>query len=294
MKSEVVDLIRHLRIPFSVLLLPVFLFAASAVDDFSWLGFWLAFFVLHILVYPASNGYNSLMDRDTGSIGGLKNPPTVPKGMMLVTLLMNFTALAIAFIWDLHAFFVLLAYILASKAYSWRGLRLKKYPIVGFFTVVMFQGAAVYYFSVGMISIESMSAERLTEQQAAGLILSSLLIASSYPLTQVYQHDQDGEDDVMTISRMLGVRGTFLFSTSLLIFFILALFTYLSLFGRLYDLIIFLFCTLPTTAHFFMWFRKILEDESNASFENSMKMNFLGALGMNLFFSWLFFASQVF
>ena len=34
----------------------------------------LIFVILHILVYPASNGYNSYMDRDEGSIGGLKNP----------------------------------------------------------------------------------------------------------------------------------------------------------------------------------------------------------------------------
>lgn len=294
MKSGTVDLIKHLRIPFSVLLLPVFLFAAGAVMDFSWTGFWLAFFVLHLLVYPASNGYNSLMDSDNGSIGGLKHPPTVPKGMLWVTISMNAAALLITFLWDLHAFFVLLAYILASKAYSWRGIRLKKYPIAGFLTVVMFQGAAVYYFSLCMISIEAIRIDNLTQQYIVGLILSSLMIASSYPLTQVYQHEQDREDGVMTISCMLGVKGTFLFSMSMLIFFIVLLFFYLSFYGRLYDIIVFLFCTLQVTAHFFKWFKDILEDESAADFENSMKMNFLGALGMNLFFSWLFFASQVF
>ena len=69
----------HLRIPFSFFLLPVFLFAAAIVDVFDWGNFWMLFFILHFLVYPASNGYNSYFDKDEESIGGLKNPPKVSK-----------------------------------------------------------------------------------------------------------------------------------------------------------------------------------------------------------------------
>ncbi|WP_223285001.1 hypothetical protein [Hymenobacter qilianensis] len=65
-----------LRIPFSVYLMPVFWFGLSALrEPFS---LWRAagvFVVLHVLAYPASNGYNSYYDRDEGSIGGLKKPP---------------------------------------------------------------------------------------------------------------------------------------------------------------------------------------------------------------------------
>ncbi|HMP29967.1 MAG TPA: prenyltransferase, partial [Saprospiraceae bacterium] len=63
------DIIIHLRFPFSVLLLPVFLLAVSQIKNLDALNFGIVFFVLHLLVYPSSNGFNSLMDRDTGSIG---------------------------------------------------------------------------------------------------------------------------------------------------------------------------------------------------------------------------------
>ena len=37
-------------------------------------------------------------------------------------------------------------------------------------------------------------------------------IAGVYPLTQIYQHEQDLADGVTTISYKLGYRGTFIFS----------------------------------------------------------------------------------
>ena len=84
-----------LRIPFSVYLMPVFWFGLSALHG-AWSGGRAVgvFVVLHLLAYPASNGYNSYYDKDEGSIGGLKAPPKVtPELLHLVWL---FDALAVA------------------------------------------------------------------------------------------------------------------------------------------------------------------------------------------------------
>ncbi|MDX5481218.1 MAG: prenyltransferase, partial [Hymenobacteraceae bacterium] len=66
-----------MRIPFSLYLMPVYWFALSTVSGFALWRAVAVFLVLHLLVYPASNGYNSYHDRDEGSIGGLKQPPKV-------------------------------------------------------------------------------------------------------------------------------------------------------------------------------------------------------------------------
>lgn len=115
----------HLRFPFSFFLLPIFLFAwvhslpgREAV--------WPLFLILHLIVYPSSNGFNSLMDRDTESIGGIEHPQPVPKGMYALTLLLD--AIAIALAWWLYSAYIailILSYILASRAYSARSIRLK-------------------------------------------------------------------------------------------------------------------------------------------------------------------------
>ncbi len=71
----------HLRIPFSYFLLPVFLFSLAISPNISEKSIFWTFIIVHLFLYPASNGYNSYFDKDEQSIGGLKNPPPVNKGL---------------------------------------------------------------------------------------------------------------------------------------------------------------------------------------------------------------------
>src|ERR1035437_2904734 len=85
---------KHLRLAFSFFLLPVFLFALSQSNHVSWSHAIIAFAILHLLIFPSSNGYNSYQDKDESSIGGLKYPPKVTKDLFYVTLLMDVTGIA--------------------------------------------------------------------------------------------------------------------------------------------------------------------------------------------------------
>ena len=46
----------HLRIPFSFFLLPVYLFALSISNTPAWQNVLFVFFIVHFLLYPATNG----------------------------------------------------------------------------------------------------------------------------------------------------------------------------------------------------------------------------------------------
>ncbi len=133
--------IQLLRFPFSFFLMPVFLFALSLVQHPDWEKTIGAFLLIHFLLYPASNGYNSYMDRDTGSIGGIDHPLPPEKQLYYITIIMDVAGLLLSF-W-VSPFFAAgyLVYILFSRLYSYRGIRLKKHAIAGYFTVVINQGA---------------------------------------------------------------------------------------------------------------------------------------------------------
>ena len=73
----------HLRLPFSFFLLPVFLFAISQTGGIHIYNTVMLFIALHFFIYPGSNIYNSYMDEDKGSIGGLKQPPPVTKNYIM-------------------------------------------------------------------------------------------------------------------------------------------------------------------------------------------------------------------
>jgi 1,4-dihydroxy-2-naphthoate polyprenyltransferase len=276
MKRSTISL---LRFPFSFFLMPVYWFALSQVKAVQWNRAILVFIILHILVYPASNGYNSYMDRDHSPIGGLKQPPEPTKQLFYVTLLMDLAALALSW-WIGWDFLVGIgAYILASRAYSYRGIRLKKFPLLGYLVVVLCQGGLTYY----LVYHGCGSSE---EQSASGLavLASSLLVGGFYPLTQLYQHEADLEDGVKTISYLLGYKGTFVFCLLVyaLAFLVLAYYFSSTQQGKVF--LILATCLGPILVYFFVWAAKVWKNTQAANFENTMRMNILASCCTNLGF----------
>ena len=275
--------VKHLRLPFSFFLLPVFLFALSQSNQINWLNTLLAFLILHGLVFPSSNGYNSYQDRDETSIGGIKYPPKVTANLYKVTLLFDIVALLTGLFISVYFSIMVLVFIIMSRAYSYRQIRLKKYPVKGFLTVFIFQGAFVYLMSLTAIS--GMNRVILfSENSILCMIISSLFIGSIYPLTQIYQHQADKNDGVISLSYKLGYTGTFVFSGMLFSIAILLLFYYFNLKHQFIPLIIFLLMMLPVIYKLSVWFAKVRKDIINANFDNAMAMNMLTSTIMNLYF----------
>ncbi|HAQ20388.1 MAG TPA: prenyltransferase [Prolixibacteraceae bacterium] len=275
--------VKHLRLPFSFFLLPVFLFALSQASQIDWTKTVLAFFILHILIFPSSNGYNSHQDRDETSIGGLKNPPKVTSRLFYATLFMDVVALFSGMIISPYFSMLLLVFILMSRAYSYRHIRLKKYPIVGFLTVFVFQGAFVYFMSVAAIT-GFKEPDLFSVNAIICMSISSLFIGSIYPLTQIYQHQADKNDGVISISYKLGYTGTFIFSGLLYTLATILMFWYFILKQQYMAFILFILVILPVVYKLSIWFAKVRKDTRNANFEHTMAINSLASLSMNLYF----------
>lgn len=271
-----------LRFHFSFFLLPVFLFAISQLPGVDWPKAFVSFLILHLLVYPASNGYNSYMDRDKTPIGGLKKPLQPTKQLFRISLMMDILAIIISLFISNALAVGILFYILASRAYSWRAIRLKQYPFIGFLTVFIFQGAAIFFVVyMACNATESISVPFIP------CIVSSLLIGALYPLTQIYQHEADKEDGVITISYLLGQRGSFVFSGSLFIVATLLLYFYFLRKDELQHFYYFLIFTFPVVLFFCFWMARVWLDKSKANFHNSLFMNIISTFCMSGYFSFL-------
>ena len=276
MNTALRSTLQLLRFHFSFFLMPVYWFALSQVPVINWRDAVLVFIILHLLVYPASNGYNSYMDRDTGSIGGIKNPLQPTKQLFYVTIIMDVSAILISLlITPLFALGILL-YILASRAYSWRKIRLKKYPVIGYLTVIIFQGAVTFF-----LVYHGSESNHSTNVPVIAMIAASLLIGGFYPLTQIYQHEDDLKDGVRTISYKLGYKGTFIFTGIIyaMAFTMLAVQFFSNLeWNRFLLLQIFMF---PVLVYFFIWFSRVLKNTNEANFKNTMRMNILASTCTN-------------
>jgi 1,4-dihydroxy-2-naphthoate octaprenyltransferase len=270
-------------LPFSFFLLPVFLFALSQASAINWQTTCIAFVILHLLIFPSSNGYNSYQDRDESSIGGLKHPPKVSENLFYATLMLDILGVLFAFFVSAYFSLCVLMFVLVSRAYSYRKLRLKKYPVIGFLTVFIFQGAFVYLMAssaINAISIEFI----FTLNNIICMSVASLFIGSIYPLTQIYQHEADKKDGVISISYKLGYIGTFVFSAILFSIATILLVYYFDFKHQQFALVLFLIVMLPVVAKLSIWFNKVRKDTKNANFENTMSMNLLTSACMNLYF----------
>jgi 1,4-dihydroxy-2-naphthoate octaprenyltransferase len=248
------------------------LFALSIVPEINWGDAAIVFFVLHLFVFPSSNGYNSYMDRDETPIGGLKDPLQPTKQLFYTTVVMDLLAIVISFFISIYFATGVLLYILASRAYSYRGIRLKKFAIIGYATVLIFQGAVTFF-----ISYHGSSENKALDVPVIPMFAAMLLIGGYYPLTQVYQYEEDKKDGVETISMLLGKRGTFIFCGC--IFAAATSLMFLTFYKRnqLGSFYIFTASMLPMVAFFLWWMIKVWKDEQQANFKNSFLMNVIAS-----------------
>ena len=279
-----------LRIPFSFYLSPVFFFAFAMTDKPHYAHMLILFIALHLFIYPASNAYNSYMDQDEGSIGGLKNPPKAGKLVWWLSVLFNILGIGLVyFSLGLLEGILLLTYVLASTLYSWHWVRLKRYAILSFLTVMFFQGAFIY-------SLVFLFGQQCTYDQAIQqsnylipALISSVLIAGVYPMTQIYQHKADAKSGDRTMSMLLGIKGTFMFCG--LAFTIAgALFTYhfFSL-AQSHLLYLFLLFNFPVVSFFLWWAIKVWDDPNQANFRYTMMLNKTSSIAMVLYFILVYF-----
>ena len=271
--------IKLLRIPFSFFLSPIYFFALSQVPHIQWSKAVLIFFILHFLIYPASNGYNSYMDRDTESIGGLEKPPPPSRQLFITTIILDIAGILLGFLISPLFGLLMPLYIGASKAYSYRGIRLKKFPVIGYLTVIIFQGALTFW-----LVYYGSNAENTLFVPWQGMVICALLIGGFYPLTQIYQHRQDLDDGVATISYKLGYTGTFIFCAVVYLcawVFMAQFFIHLHEQSKLLLVSIFF---VPVIVYFIQWFLLVKKDQQAANFKNTMKMNWLAATCTNIAF----------
>ena len=278
----------HLRIPFSYFLLPVYLFTLSVSPNFTESGILWVFIILHLFLYPASNGYNSYFDKDEQSIGGLKNPPPVEKGLYYLALTFDVVAILLSVIKVSITFAVLVfIYGLVSKAYSHPSIRLKKRPITGWLTIGVFQGLFTFVMCYAGINNYTIAQSLKTGILIPGM-LTSLMLLASYPMTQIYQHEEDRKRGDNTLSLVLGIRSTFYFVGTFFSVTTLAFLWYFSTYYSMGYAYAFLIAMTPVVVYFLTWFIFTMRNEKHASYGWMMGLNMISATCLNVFFIYLF------
>lgn len=201
--KKIKDFLLHLRLNYQLFILSgPFLLGVLLSDSFSRLQL-IQFLSVHILLFGGVTAYNSYFDKDEGPIGGLYNPPKMDFWMLVASWVLQVVGLGIAFYSGLIFTFVYVISVFIFWMYSSPHVRLKGRPIaslvaMGFGTV--FCACLLGYFS-------STLETRFSLQVLVAALGTTFLVISMYPLSQVYQVEEDRKRGDNTFASVYGKRG---------------------------------------------------------------------------------------
>ncbi|MEM7674897.1 MAG: UbiA family prenyltransferase [Myxococcota bacterium] len=201
--TEVRHFLIHLRLHYQLLVLPGgYLLGALYSSRIDWTGFFVQFICVHVFLNGGVTAYNSFWDKDEGPIGGIKAPPPMTPWMHPASLIVQLAGLVIA--WPQGALFVGLyvATMLLSIAYSWPGLRWKGHPWLSLVSVGI--GTGTNTFLMGYLAA---GGPGLSARMVAAAFGVALLLLSLYPVSQVFQIEEDLARGDTTFAAKYGLAG---------------------------------------------------------------------------------------
>lgn len=209
MIKQVTHFIAHLRWPYQTLLLSgAYALSILFVSEPDFELFAKYFFLWHLGLYGGATAFNSYWDKDEGPIGGLKNPPPMWPWMRWASFIMmalpapyllndiNSAILPIA------AFGIYTLSFFLFWAYSSPILRWKGHPYLSVLVIFFSTGTNGFFLGYFAGSETSFSYHSVF----AGLGVASILI-SLYPISQLFQLEEDRKRGDKTIALEVGVKG---------------------------------------------------------------------------------------
>ncbi len=191
---------KHLRVPFQLSLAPLFLWGYFLAHPASHEKLLPAFLAFHLFLYTGITAFNSAYDRDEGPVGGMLRPPAVPPGLLRLSLAVQaLGTVPAAFVGPLFLA-IYLVIVAMGAAYSHPRVRWKARPLASAATVFVGQGI------LGALAgwVAARGGWNSPTLVVLGALAAALTTLGLYPLTQVYQIEEDRRRGDRTLAVALG------------------------------------------------------------------------------------------
>lgn len=209
-------LLSHLRLHYQLVFLsPLFAWGFLLGAHQASLRALVAFVAFHVFLYGGITAYNSYYDRDEGPVGGLRTPPPVTPQLLPFSLFAQLVGLGLALYVGVAFTFLYLGIAALSVAYSHPRFRWKAKPIHSLLVVAFGQGTAG--FAAGWLAGGSAWPPVAPIRVALGALVATLATVGMYPLTQLYQIEEDRARGDRTFAVAFGPRVSFGFSLTCLV-----------------------------------------------------------------------------
>jgi 4-hydroxybenzoate polyprenyltransferase len=204
------NLLVHLRLHFQLLLAPVFLWGWLVAGGGLSREVILGFVAFHVFLYSGATAFNSYYDRDVGPVGGLERPPSVTPSLLPFSLAVQAVGWLLAALVNWTFWLAYGVFGALSVAYSHPRIRWKAHTLTSLLVVGLGQGALAFLAAWAATRGEISSAWSL--DGLFGALAATFLILALYPLTQLYQVDEDAARGDRTLAVAWGPQRCFAFA----------------------------------------------------------------------------------
>ncbi|HEX7506815.1 MAG TPA: UbiA family prenyltransferase [Polyangia bacterium] len=213
-RSKWFALFVHLRLHYQLVLLsPLFIWGFLLGGKIFSIRAGLGFLAFHVFLYGGITAYNSYYDRDEGPVGGLRFPPPVSEALLAFSLAVQAAGLGLALFVGVEFTVLYLIVMVLSVAYSNPRWRWKARPVLSLFVVAFGQGAIG--FMGGWLCGSSPPIPWLGSPSAMlGTAVATLITVGFFPLTQIYQTEEDSARGDRTFAVAFGANRSFGFAVA--------------------------------------------------------------------------------
>jgi len=196
-----------LRLPYQLQLGPIFAWGyllgnGSLGSPEAVLRFGLVALLFHIGAFGGLTALNSFYDRDTGPVGGLWQPPPAPPRLWAFAWIVQSTGFILLLAIDWRMAVIYAAIVLLALGYSHPRTRWKGHPWASVLVVALGQG--VLDFAAGALTS---SGFQISAALWWGMAGATFIVIGYYPLTQLYQGEDDMARGDRTTAAVLMERG---------------------------------------------------------------------------------------
>lgn len=202
MLKEILHFILHLRLHYQLFILSGgYLLGGLMADQMDSSQFWLQFINVHVLLFGGATAFNSYWDKDEGPIGGLRNPPKMTKWMHQASIILMFSGWMWAYTINTQYFIIYGVSLLLFWLYSTPHARWKGDPHLSMIAIAVSTGMNStllgFYAADGSFSWVMLLAS----------IGASFVLLSLYPVSQIYQQEEDQRRGDFTFYGHYGLSG---------------------------------------------------------------------------------------
>lgn len=161
------------------------------------------FFSVHLLLFGGATAYNSFHDKDEGPIGGLANPPKMAAWMHPASLIVQIPGLALG-VWQLGLPFaiVYLSSMLFFWLYSTPHARWKGHPWLSCVAIAISTGT-----NSVLLGHLAAGGDWTDPRALVGALGVASVLLSMYPVSQLFQIEDDAKRGDRSFASVYGLRG---------------------------------------------------------------------------------------